>query len=209
MLNLFGFGKKRRSSRKTMKNRKPPARLLKCCKKYGVKTTKKVGSKRVYKKVGVLKKACLKKARALLKKVQKKSRFGKTNRSVSKFGKRSRRRVPRSKSKKAAMKAFKSFYSKHCAGRRSRFGNGGNPSLYNSMGYEFCPDGQGGVLGANSTGLFPSPCVTQATTVFGRRRRRRSAVGSKSRASKNSIGRRRRRRSAIGSVKRRSRRRCY
>ena len=27
------------------------------------------------------------------------------------------------------------------------------------MGYEFCSNG-GGVLGANSTGLFPSPCMS-------------------------------------------------
>jgi hypothetical protein len=26
------------------------------------------------------------------------------------------------------------------------------------MGYEFCPSGMGGVLGAMGTGLFPSPC---------------------------------------------------
>jgi hypothetical protein len=42
--------------------------------------------------------------------------------------------------------------------RRYGFGNGGNPPLNASMGYEFCSNG-GGVLGANSTGLFPSPCM--------------------------------------------------
>ena len=78
----------------------------------------------------------------------------------SEFG----RRKPATKkiSKASAMKAFKAFYRRHCTssmGRsRSRFGNGGNPPLYQSMGYEFCPLGSGGVLGSNSTGLFPSPC---------------------------------------------------
>ena len=64
------------------------------------------------------------------------------------------------------MKAFRSFYKRHCAGarRRSGFGDGGNPSLYNSMGYEFCPSGQGGVLGFNSTGLFPSPCTSYSSS---------------------------------------------
>jgi hypothetical protein len=45
----------------------------------------------------------------------------------------------------------------------SRFGHGGgNPPLYQSMGYEFCDLGSGGVLGANSTGLFPSPCTSMS-----------------------------------------------
>jgi hypothetical protein len=57
--------------------------------------------------------------------------------------------------------------------RRYRFGNGGNPPLSQSMGYEFCSNG-GGVLGANSTGLFPTPCTPQAPAAFGKRRRRRS-----------------------------------
>jgi hypothetical protein len=81
------------------------------------------------------------------------------------FGKATRRRRVSGKrkvSKAAAMKAFREFYRRHCSSslgvRRSRFGNGGTPPLYQSMGYEFCPLGSGGVLGANSTGLFPSPC---------------------------------------------------
>lgn len=316
-MGLFGFsfGKKRRvSKRKTQKAaRKPPARLLRLCKKYHVKATKKVGSKRVYKKVAVLKKLCLRKARALRKKLMKmqkkamkkhhkkthkkstkrrshrkmrmgeeesmygmkktmfgrRSRFGEeitkydvavprattkdyndigrnvrnfaemcTNKKMTpqlsciadtlRFG--SRRRVPmfgnwmdkttdmlgmtfgkrRSTtkvSKKTAMKAFRSFYKRHCAGsRRSGFGNGGNPAL--SYGYEFCPDGKGGVLGFNSTGLFPSPCTSYSSSAptmgalppptkvseggFGRRRpRRRTAAAGK-------------RKSAIGSRKRRN-----
>ena len=77
---------------------------------------------------------------------------------VSGFG---RRKSSKKLSKPAAMRAFKLFYKRHCRssrmGGRFRFGSGGNPPL--SGGYEFCPSGQGGVLGANSTGLFPSPCT--------------------------------------------------
>jgi hypothetical protein len=49
--NFFGFGRKvRRTVRKTVK---PSKSLVKMCKYYGVKTTKKVGSKRVYKKLSI------------------------------------------------------------------------------------------------------------------------------------------------------------
>jgi len=276
MLSLFGFGKKRRStSKKSVKNVKPPSKLLKMCKKLKVKVSLKRGSKRVYKKAKVLAKQCKRKLRLIAKG---KSRFGSRSRfglrptecgpskmvdnsmmmfgankaRRSRFGSRSRfsvgpggcgpskmadrdmmfganmagyhmmpdgkmmadrdmmfganmagyhmmpdgkmiadrdmmfganklrfagrvagvvpsmefgkkRRVSPKVSKAAAMKAFKQFFRRHCSstmrmGRRSRFGNGGNPPLYQSMGYEFCDLGSGGVLGANSTGLFPSPC---------------------------------------------------
>ena len=257
MLSLFDFGKKRRRTvrRKSTKARKgrkgtrkgtrkgarkPPARLLKICKKYRVKTTRKVGGKRVYKPAKMLAKMCLKKAMA---KKRKSRRSGFGNRSMMMtgksmmynkmkpppmgFGKRRGRKV----SKAAAMKAFRSFYKRHCAGmRRSRFGNGGNPPLMNSMGYEFCPSGMGGVLGANSTGLFPSPCTSMnagqarkeaSATLpaaappaapnsqlgdfanqFGRRRRsrRRYMAAGKRRSA---VGARRRRRSAVGTRTRR------
>ena len=108
------------------------------------------------------------------------------------FGKK--RKGSRKISKPAAMRAFKQFYRRHCRssamGRRFRFGSGGNPMLSQSMGYEFCPSGMGGVLA--TTGLFPSPCTpfnqAQATAeanatlpeytttpagAFGRRRYRR------------------------------------
>jgi hypothetical protein len=244
-MGLFGFsfGKKRKTSKRSKKvSKKPPSRLLSICKRYKVKATRKSGGRRVYKAIAVLKKECLKKAMAMLKKIKKmkrsKSSFGakrKTRRKVARRGddddepvKRRRRRrsgfgemmpnygsVPsfgrrrrsgfgemmpnygsdlsmtnfgrrrrsgfgemmpnygsdlsmtnfgkrrRTTNRKVAMKAFRSFYKRHCAGsRRSRFGNGGNPPLYASMGYEFCPNGMGGVLGANSTGLFPSPCTS-------------------------------------------------
>ena len=330
MPSLFGFGKRRRkvkrSSKKAKASRKPPARLLKICKKYHVKATKKVGGRRCYKSIACLKRCCLKKARAMKKKLMKMAKrrskkvtrrrtsmgedgemdFGKRRRKIcrrtsmgvdedlSEFGRRTRfgneivmdpefmfgarRRIPmfgrrsrfgdehmmpdgsmfgrrtrfgeradiytsnakclpglygtrplynmevtkssrdcpqglyvapqfgkrrrtncrrtsmfgedepdfmfgrRSRfgedepdfmfgkrrggakvSKAKAMKAFRSFYKRHCKGRSSRFGNGGNPMLNASMGYEFCPNGMGGVLGANSTGLFPSPCMSSSS----------------------------------------------
>jgi hypothetical protein len=327
MLSLFGFGKRRKVKRKSSKAvRKPPARLLKICKKYHVKATKKVGGRRVYMSVAVLKRKCLKKARAMKKKMMKMMKkkmtkkkmmkhkksskthrkkrtnrmdndeeeemsFG-SRRRVPMFGRRSRfgvtimglgktdnpvllgkinnaprddrtefpvnptkkdyesayeilgnvnafrkdctirggvsdlscktrlkfgkRRGSAKVSKAKAMKAFRSFWKRHCKGRGAGFGNGGNPMLSASMGYEFCPNGMGGVLGANSTGLFPSSCKSSSS--FGKRRktvarksrmcsaigsrRRRSAAGSRKRRS--AIGSRRRRRSAIGSRKRRS-----
>jgi hypothetical protein len=87
----------------------------------------------------------------------KSSKFGDDDEDEMEFGKR--RRGAKT-SRKAAMMAFNKFFKRHCAGRRgSRFGSG-NPPLSASMGYEFCPSGMGGVLGANSTGLFPSPCIS-------------------------------------------------
>jgi len=96
------------------------------------------------------------------------------------FGKRRRVAARRpAHTRKAAMKAFRSFYKRHCAGHRAMgFGNGGNPMLSASMGYEFCPNGSGGVLGANSTGLFPSPCTAPSSSGYGLRRRRAAAIGN-------------------------------
>ena len=345
MLATLSFGKRRRkTSSSKSHHKKPPAKLLKLCKKYRVKATKKVGSRRVYKKVSVLKRQCLKKAKALKKKLmkmhkktthrrssemgeeammfgrrrarkshhtsfglddvdeipddlpmsafgryhqfggmmvpmvkkhsfgrypqfggmmdpmkttgfgrsqfgscpkgqtwdpkQKKCHFGScpkgqtwnpkekkcsfgnmmTNMqsgmatglatmankvAPSGFGKR--RRSPKV-SKAAAMKAFRAFYKRHCSGnRRMRFGSS-NPPLVNSMGYEFCSDGVGGVLGSNSTGLFPSPCVSASSSgadrsttgdvkaaykeanaergAFGRRRRAKKKAATKKAATK-------------------------
>ena len=93
------------------------------------------------------------------------------NGCTSAFGKRRRAKKASSRkvSKKHAMKAFNKFYKTHCRSR-SRFG--GNPPLAMSMGNEFCSNGSG-VLGYNSTGLFPSPCSATVATpmaAFGRRR---------------------------------------
>ena len=329
MLSLFGFGKRRRkTTRKTSKktgHKKPPARLLKICKKYHIKTTRKVGGKRVYKPVKVLAKACLKKAMAAKKHRKtahrktghRKTGHHRVHRRVhrrsgmfgedvvkpgcgSKFGEQAtpvyrrrsttfgnqmmhdkkamfgnqmmddkkamfgnqmmhdkkamfgnqmmhdkkemfggmdmpfvkqapsfgKRRGGGSKvSRAGAMKAFRSFYKRHCAGmRRSRFGSGGNPPLGMNMGYEFCPSGMGGVLGAGSTGLFPTPCTSMnqaqaqaeanltlppadigaaALSSFGRhhRKKRVSAVGAKKRVS--AVGAKKRV-SAVGAKKRAS-----
>jgi hypothetical protein len=210
MLSLFGFGKKRKSSRKDTKSRKstkagkakkPPAKVLRMCKKLKVKTTVKRGSKRVYNKASLLMKMCkkklrmLKKHKAALKKKssrmgarksgrkplnafhRRKSMFGMhsgvyldgqmgfgAKRKISfgsamEFGKK-RKSTPKV-SKADAMKAFKAFYRRHCSSsvRGNRFGNGGNPNLFESMGGEFCQTGDGGVLGNRSTGLFFSPCT--------------------------------------------------
>jgi hypothetical protein len=209
MYSLFGFGKKRRSRRKVSRkgsrkgsrkmSAKPPSRLLKICKKYHVKATMKRGSKRVYKSIAVLKKACIKKVKAAMKAAKRKTSFGMRRRrcgamgfGASRFGKGRGRGGSRKVSKAAAMKAFRQFYKRHCA-RGSRFGNGGNPPLSASMGYQFCPSGMGGVLGANSTGMFPSPCTSMNTSQamaeaavalpvykssFGMRRRRRRSTAS-------------------------------
>ena len=230
-MGFFDFGKKRRVKRRSTKkgSRKPPSKLLRICKKYRVKATKKVGGKRVYKSVASLKKMCLRKARALRKKLMKAQKrsmkksggrrrktyrrrsdfgeegemeFGRRRRSgfgnmngmmmpgmetgmgfgegmmdrlkarmggMSDFGKRRRTGRSTRVSKKHAMKAFRSFYKRHCAGRRSGFGS--NPPLSQSMGYSFCPDGMGGVLGPYSTGLYATPCQSPSSS-FGRRRRR-------------------------------------
>ena len=136
------------------------------------------------------------------------------------FGKRrlsGGRSVGRKTGRAVAMKAFRSFYKRHCAGRRAGFGNGGNPPLYQSMGGEFCPDGQGGILSGMSTGLFPSPCVSASSsgpagTAYGRRRkvRRRSAIGTYPKGSKKMVrgtmmfGLKKKPRSRYGVVSRRS-----
>jgi hypothetical protein len=77
------FGKKRRGrSRKVRKSpkthadfrrmpKKPPAKIRKICKKLKIKTTKKVGSRRVYKKLSELKKQIARKVRKLKKAVRK------------------------------------------------------------------------------------------------------------------------------------------
>ena len=306
MLSLFGFGKKRRrvSSRGKKLVRKPPARLLRICKKYHVKSTKKVGRRRVYKPAKVLAKQCLRKAK-MMKRGRKmvhrrrgrkmvhrrrgrkmvhrrrrvrapmmgRSRFGESsinpkimssstpypmpppmkppvpppmpsmmmpirgmsleelcknqNMHLLSFGKHRRRgrkmihRRRRRVSKASAMKAFRKYYRRNFGAMRStRFGNGGNPPLWHSMGYEFCPSGMGGVLGANSTGLFPSPCTSlnsaQAkaeaavalpsySSSYGRRSRRRrsNAIGENAMSNVRYTGlggARRRRRSNMGNT---------
>jgi hypothetical protein len=69
---FFSFGKKKRTLRSTKKSRKPPAALIRMCKKHGIKCTRKVGRKRVYKSVSVLKKQ-LRRKKNLKKKKKSKS----------------------------------------------------------------------------------------------------------------------------------------
>ena len=60
----YRFGKRsRRTRRRASGSRKPPAKLLRMCKKYKIKVTMKRGSKRVYKSASVLKKQLKKKMR--------------------------------------------------------------------------------------------------------------------------------------------------
>ena len=84
---LFGKKKKRRTvKRRSVKrkgSRKPPARLIKMCKRYKIKCTKKVGKRRVYKSVTVLKKQLRRKLKN--KKVRKTRKVRKIRRTQ--FGK--------------------------------------------------------------------------------------------------------------------------
>ena len=68
----FLFGKKRKTSRKV--KGKPPAKMLKMCRRLKIKATKKLGSHRVYKSQAVLKKLIAKKKKSV-----KRSRFGSTS----------------------------------------------------------------------------------------------------------------------------------
>ena len=81
---FLSFGKKKRKSVKRSV-RKPPAALLRKCRKYRVKTTIKRGRKRVYKKVSVLKKE-------LSKKMKKAKKAKKTKRSRRSTGRKVIRR---------------------------------------------------------------------------------------------------------------------
>jgi len=55
MLSFLNFGKKKRKPR-SKKSCKVPSKILKLCKRFKIKCTKKVGKRRVYKSVAVLKK---------------------------------------------------------------------------------------------------------------------------------------------------------
>ena len=85
-MNLFLFGKKRRVSKKKKSVKRPPKRLLRLCKKYGIKTTIKRGKKRVYKKVSVLKKLIKMKRKKVVKKSKRKSPRRKMTRRRMYFG---------------------------------------------------------------------------------------------------------------------------
>ena len=71
---LFSFGKKRKKISRRKLVRKPPASLLKKCRKHRIKTTMKKGSRRVYRKVSILKKLLKKKMRKVRKTTSRKTR---------------------------------------------------------------------------------------------------------------------------------------
>ena len=90
------FGKRRRHRKGVRKGvrkglKKPPASLIRMCKKHGIKCTRKVGRKRVYKSVSVLKKQLRRKKNLKKKKsVKRKSVRRKVHhrRRRARFGKR-------------------------------------------------------------------------------------------------------------------------
>jgi hypothetical protein len=110
MLSFLNFGKKKRKTR-SKKGRKPPAKILKMCRRFKIKCTKKVGKRRVYKSASALKKQ--------LKRKMRKSR--KSRRKSRKSRKSRRRRVSRFGFSFVALK-----------GRRSRFG--ATPAAFNQPG---------------------------------------------------------------------------
>ena len=81
----FSFGRKRKSKKKALK--KPPKALIKRCRKYRIRVFRKVGGRKVYKSISVLKRQLKKKIKS--KRKQRKSSFGK--RRKSSFGKTRRR----------------------------------------------------------------------------------------------------------------------
>jgi hypothetical protein len=74
-MGFFLFGKKRRSTRKKASPKKPPAKILRMCKKLKIKCTVKRGNKRVYRKTSILKKLISrKKALKIRRKTRRKTR---------------------------------------------------------------------------------------------------------------------------------------
>ena len=61
MSGLYSFGKKRKSRKGRSKKNKLSAKIRRLCRKFKIKTTKKVGNRRVYKSIKVLKKQIAKK----------------------------------------------------------------------------------------------------------------------------------------------------
>ena len=77
-MNLFSFGKKRKKVSRRKVAKKPPASLLKRCRKYRIKTTMKKGGKRVYRKVSMLKKLLKKFLKKKMHKIKKARKVRKT-----------------------------------------------------------------------------------------------------------------------------------
>ena len=124
---FLSFGRKKRKTSLKKKNvKKPPARLIKMCKKYHIKVTKKVGKKRVYKKVAVLKKQ--------LKRKMKNVR----------------------KSKKTVGKGKKKSVKKKTVRRRFHFGNAATFSQPTNYGYNQKVEQAPGVLSQSSQVVTPA-----------------------------------------------------
>ena len=147
MLSFLNFGKKKRKSR-SKKVRKPPAKLIKMCKRFKIKCTKKVGKRRVYKSTAVLKKQLKRKmkSRKVHRKVHRRSR-----KRVSSFG----------------------FSFGALKNRRSRFGE--NPAAFNqpsTYGYNQAVIQNPGILSqtsqvvtAESNGSRPSQMQLQSGNI--------------------------------------------
>lgn len=92
---FFSFGKKKRRSNRTKRTkrvggtRKPPAALLRKCRKHHIKTTKKNGKHRVYRSVALLKKLLRRKMKSH-RKVKKTRRVKKTRKVKKHYRRRSR-----------------------------------------------------------------------------------------------------------------------
>ena len=117
---FFGFGRrktrKRTNKKGSKKGRKPPARLIKMCKRYGVKSTKKVGKRRVYKSKTVLK-------RQLKRKIKhRKNAFGaKRARKVRKQLLMKQKIKKGLKAKKKSGKLYKKRFNKKYGKKRVNF----------------------------------------------------------------------------------------
>ena len=90
MDSLFCFGKKKRTRKTLKKGKKPPAKILRMCRRLKIKTTKKVGKRRVYKSVALLKKQIAKRLKKSRKPRKRTTRFrfsfGSSRNSRSRFG---------------------------------------------------------------------------------------------------------------------------
>lgn len=82
----FLFGKKKRRTTRKKGSRKPPASLLRKCKKLKIKCTRKVGNRRVYRKTSILKKLVSKKMKMHRRKGRKVHRRRRVHRRSTGFG---------------------------------------------------------------------------------------------------------------------------
>lgn len=109
------FGRRRRHRRRGVrkggrKGRKPSKALMRMCRKHGIKCTKKVGGKRVYKSVSVLKRQLRKKKslrRRKNRKVRKSRKVRRSRRRVRRGVRRSRRRTMFGKKRRVSLFGFR------------------------------------------------------------------------------------------------------